>query len=55
MTRIELVQEIKKLQDYDPEAAHSKLDKLLLDYIDDGDVREAVENLIASQPWWACA
>lgn len=50
-----LLKMIKRLYKSDPASAHSKLDELLLAYIDDIDISKAVDKLIKHMPWWAYA
>lgn len=55
LTKEQLIMKLKALHDLEPEEAHGESDKLLLEFIDDPDITKAIQELIESQPWWACA
>lgn len=50
MTKAKLILELKKLKGADPEAEHSRADDLLIDFIDDEDIKRAFNNV---NKWYA--
>lgn len=54
MTEKELIQQIDALAGDDPEADHSLVDTMLLNYVGPG-IKAAVERLEERAGWWAAA